>query len=657
VNSITVNVHEVPELRILDTLRIEGHNFGFAADDYRILSNESIQTGAKDVLVEGSIAYIACGYLGIAILDCSRKDSLRLLSRAPTGGNATEIALSFPYLYVADRPAGIAVFDVSDPAEPKPAGYYDCVEFATGLDVQGKLMAVCNRPHGLEICDLTDPGKPKFLGEVLVGEAQGVRIRGRFAYAGIWRDSRIAVVDLADPAKPRHAADIPLDGYGWGCALCSDLLAVATGHHSANRGHGHGHGVELFRLGADGIPLPIFRINTSPFFRRTNDWWRVRFAGDLLLHADGLNGAFVYDCKDPENVRVLGRVESFDYAGGVAAVGDRLVVADMRNGVHLAEMAPRVARTSKAPAAAVQPAPPKSMDFSPNLVHASEGSIRRLALSGDVLIAASGAAGLEILDPAAQKLRRLASLVLPGPAVDLAVEGSTVWVALRGSGLAAVDIADPLHPRLIAQCSASPVHLMEIAGDWIVGVRGEGGVALFHKRGLRPVHTGACIPFFPTQLAAWRGGIIALAGFEAAHFAIGPDGAVHRSPIAVNDGNQDRILSGAQGVAVNEKRMVVWAPGRLSLLEGRDLNGALSELSVAYSDALRRGLIAWDGSWGVAGDPFSGTAMVFRTKENSIEIAGIQKLPGHPGRSLLLGDRALIPCGHAGIFALDAPNI
>ena len=236
-----------------------------------------------------------------------------------------------PSNYPARCPAtGVRIIDIHDPSAPRIVAEYDSVELATGLDVSGDLMAVCNRTLGLELVDIRDALHPRHLGALRLGEAQGVRIVGERAYVGVWHNRKLAVVDIADPCRPRVMGEAALGGFGWGLAVNGSLAYCATGHDAPGEsGQNRGHGFDVVDVSDPAAPRSVARINTPPFYRLGNDWWWMAASGAHAFLADGENGVFAFDVRDPLHPVAVAHAATADYAGVVALQEGRLLVADM----------------------------------------------------------------------------------------------------------------------------------------------------------------------------------------------------------------------------------------------------------------------------------------------------------------------------------------
>ena len=148
--------------------------------------------------------------------------------------SARQLAVAGNIAVVTARESGVYVVDVSAPAAPRLLAQYDPVEFATGVHIARPDLAILScRHYGLEFVDLTQPASPRFLSHILVGEAQSVACVGTIAYAGVWFEKELVLVDFDDPAQPSIIARSALDGFGDGVAVKDGLAYVATGHHSA----------------------------------------------------------------------------------------------------------------------------------------------------------------------------------------------------------------------------------------------------------------------------------------------------------------------------------------------------------------------------------------------------------------------------------------
>jgi hypothetical protein len=609
----------------------------------------------KGVTVRGDFAYAVSGYGGFFVVDVSDPGELKLVGQCDTPGNATEVALRGNYAYVADRPAGVQIIDISDPADPQIAGLYDSVELATGLDISGNLMAICNRTCGVEFVDLADPVRPNHLSALRVGEAQGVRIRDNLAYVGLWHNRKLAIVDTSDPTRPMLRGEASLGGYGWGLGVRDDLVYAATGHHAPGAGgENRGHGLDVVDVSDPSNPHSIARLNTPPHYRLGNDWWWTAASGNCLFHADGENGVFVYDLGDPTSPAPIARAETADYAGAVALLPDRILVADMKGGLRLFEAKGLSTPVDRPAAPATEmPAGRPLPATSPGVaLHQTNGQARAVAIAADHALVAAGMGGLEVwaLSPPG----RVATLDLPGVAFDVQVQGNAAYVALGSGGVAVLDTSNPTRPGIIGRWDSRAADHVGRVGDYLAAMRGEGGIDFLDlgKPSSPSAVSRASIPHFPSQLSALDDRrLLGVSPWEIALF----DLADARQPGKTVLSKADR--DGAAGLMVNGTRALVCRASALELWDLADLDN-IRVLTFVGLREWTGGVVYWDGTRAVISNRPSG-AVTFAEVVNGHELRVLKQtaFPGYPARALIHNDLVVIPCGYTGLATIKWEDI
>jgi hypothetical protein len=132
------------------------------------------------------------------------------------------------------------------------------------------------------------------------------------------------------------------------------------------------------------------------------------------------------DFRDPARPRSLASVGTRGRVRRLALQGNRLATAEKDGGVRIFDV--------------TSPSTPRELR---TLVLED---VQAVAWAGDRLLVAMGSGGLGVLDPAPDAGSRLV-LRLPGPAFELAVEGT---LAAASDGLAGVrlyDVSDPAQPQ------------------------------------------------------------------------------------------------------------------------------------------------------------------------------------------------------------------
>jgi len=169
---------------------------------------------------------------------------------------------------------------------------------------------------------------------------------------------------------------------------------------------------------------------------------------------------WVYDIADPTNVRAVGGWAAAPSIEGAVLEGDRVYVAMHSDGIAVVQ-------------------DNGSGTFVPVGTFFDADSDAWLPVKvGDTLLVAEGATGLRTYDVAGDVPVLLATLALNGSSRDIALRGTTAYVA-TSQGVAAVDIQDPNAPRLLGEIEVDGTAL-EVAvglGDTVItaewdGVRG-----------------------------------------------------------------------------------------------------------------------------------------------------------------------------------------
>lgn len=249
------------------------------------------------VLREGDALYV--GHFGptgagTSILDASDPTDLRLVRQwsSPSGSHTHKVQVADGLLLVNHEQfrggepfsAGMAVYDLADPFEPQQIGWFD----STGRGVHrivwtgGRYAYVSATPEGWNdriwlVVDLSDPTHPVeagrwwWPGQWVAGNeeptwpegrryaAHHALVDGDLAYAG-WGDAGLVVLDISDPAEPRHLADLQWSP-GGDTHTCLPLpgrdLLVVTDETTSNGCDGEEHLVRLVDVSDPAAPRVV----------------------------------------------------------------------------------------------------------------------------------------------------------------------------------------------------------------------------------------------------------------------------------------------------------------------------------------------------------------------------------------------------------------
>jgi hypothetical protein len=133
---------------------------------YRIVSRLQLPGYAEDVEVKDTLAFIAQGEGGLAIVNMAHLDSLKLLSVCQEGvrGTSHKLALNNTTVYIAANTFGVNVVDVSNPLAPVATASNLAMKPAQALWVFGNYLLAAIGETGVKIAEISTPTQPDIRG-------------------------------------------------------------------------------------------------------------------------------------------------------------------------------------------------------------------------------------------------------------------------------------------------------------------------------------------------------------------------------------------------------------------------------------------------------------------------------------------------------------
>jgi hypothetical protein len=263
--------------------------------------------------------------------------------------------------------------------------------------------------------------------------------RGR-VFAG--RTDGLAILDLADPLRPKSVARLSVRTAVLGLAVSGDRVALAAG-----------------RLGCVLVEAKDpEKLAVAGTWNETGSVVHVALSGSVVFLAEGSDGLRVVDFADPQRPRGLATVSTRGRVRRLARSGDLLATAEVDGGVRVFDVA--------------HPGSPRELR-----AIATEDALD-VAWAGDHLLVALGSAGLGVLAPGAT---RLAVQPASGPALAVTVDGLRAAVSGGLEGLRLFDLTDVLHPRPLGRLrlpQGLPAGVAAFAGDRLYVAADTGAVAV-----------------------------------------------------------------------------------------------------------------------------------------------------------------------------------
>lgn len=439
------------------------------------------------VCLDGERLYVGGGP-NFYVFDVQKPLEPKLLGQVAGLGGVRQIAVHNGMAYVSAREAGLWIVDATDPAHPRVRSRFDCCELATGVDVAGDVVFLGQRQNGVEFIDVSDPDHPQHIAMRKTDESQSVKYKDGYLYSGDWGSGKLTVFDVRDLRDIRRVAYEDLYGYGDGVWLKGTRLYAATGHHAKNRdvsklpafdsdelrfrnavkpGAGCGHGLDIFDVSDPTKPRRLGRVDYPLFYERGLDMWTARTSAnsDIVFCAATHNGLFAVDCADPAQPKVVDRwlspvakkPEWPSCCIASVAVGDGCVyVGGMGCGLVVLP-AKGAARETFA-----QVAPPANVSYREDYPTDEKafwvwkpsvpGQARAVAVTGDVVYAACGDAGLHVLEiQSAGGFKKIGELAGPSRVFDVQVAGTRLYTAEGEDGYGVYELEGPTKFREIGR--------------------------------------------------------------------------------------------------------------------------------------------------------------------------------------------------------------
>jgi hypothetical protein len=125
--------------------------------------------------------FIACGELGLTILDISKVTEPEIIGTCDTKGYATKLFVRDTLVYIADGREGLKIANISDISAPYIIGSFDTEDDAKDIFVKGDTVFIADENNGLVVVDVSDPILPQYLGGVLTENAESVWVEDDYA--------------------------------------------------------------------------------------------------------------------------------------------------------------------------------------------------------------------------------------------------------------------------------------------------------------------------------------------------------------------------------------------------------------------------------------------------------------------------------------------
>lgn len=482
---------------------------------------------ARDVAVQGSLAYVACGTAGVIVVDLSDPTSPMVVATLDTPGNAVAIDVDGAMGCLIDTAAGLIVLDLTDPLAPLPAGDAACPVDAVAVVIRDTLAWVGAPEPDLTAYNLANPSIPALVGSLsLPDRTEDMALCGDRASLG--SSLSVNIVDIGDPSAPAAIGafamipgprNVSSDGTrtyvgGWPAGLfvlnaaepagapVLGNVAIPTARSIA--AHGNlvcvGHDAPALRMVDLANPSqPSLRGEVALPGRAVD----IATDGALACVAVETSALVVVDVSDPDAPAVMGSLPLPDAAAVVTMTGSGAVVIDETRRFHVVSLADPSLPVSLG--SIELPFAERHLDVAvegnlafvgtshwrvdvidiggatgPTLLGSiyTEGDVFGVVPDGDVLYVTSSNHGLQVFDISdpqdADQIAFVRTPSYPGPMVK---HGRHLHVAVGTSGVFVFDVIDPSAPTWAGSVEITTLDLA-LAGDVVCALTYEQGLWL-----------------------------------------------------------------------------------------------------------------------------------------------------------------------------------
>jgi hypothetical protein len=287
---------------------------------YRIIRTVATTGYAKDVYLEGGLAYVAASEAGLRVIDISSPAAAHEIAGIDLALVARSVFVSQGNAFVARGAGGIDWIDVTDP---------DSLARLTTLfgtyssDIDGwqpadslLYLAVAERDGGLYLWDVSTRGFPDLMLQYrdLPGYVRGVCVVGERFYVadGQWG---LAVLEMSTPWQLEFLGLCDTPGNARSVDVEGEYAYVADGRSGLQI-------IDISNPGAmDTVSTIVGSLNTSDYA------WSVVVESDTAYVADGYGGLKIIDVGEPAHPRLIDVIDT-PHAEGVAVGDGDIYVAD-----------------------------------------------------------------------------------------------------------------------------------------------------------------------------------------------------------------------------------------------------------------------------------------------------------------------------------------
>jgi len=413
-----------------------------------------LQSMTQEVYIYGQYAYVTCSSLedqgkeenSLNIVDISDPAKPKQTGKYSIAGYVNGFQVLGKYVYIANYFGGFHIVDISDPTNPKET-FSSKSNPITSVFVDGRYAYFCDELGHIRIVDISNPNKPQEIGDFVTPSiSNDVYINGRYAYVAA---HVLRVIDISDPSKPKNEKDYDTTGsiqtvqaignYAYladgdlrimdisdpsnvqEIGVCitpeSSSGVFVVGNYAYVAGASKEYsGIRIIDISNPSTPKEI------SFCKTPGRVFRVFVSNSYAYVANQKNGLRIINVSDPKKPYEVSVCDTSGTAWDIYVVDNYVYVANGEKGVCVVD----VSDPSK-------PSIVGRFDYTSKDGMERANSIRIHNKRAFVANDAGGVVVLDVSEPA--NLKQIGSIITPGQAFGLYVDGDIIYVADSWAGL------------------------------------------------------------------------------------------------------------------------------------------------------------------------------------------------------------------------------
>jgi hypothetical protein len=211
---------------------------------------------ADNTAVEGDLVVIGTVDEGLIFTEIDEEFTPRLIGQwTEFLTSVRDIVLAGSMAFVAIYNDGLLILDIDDPTTPEELSRLDTDGLVWRLAVSGTMVYISQRgsPDNLLIVDASDPRVPVLVGNLSLGiVVETLAVQGDYVFLACYGESLLRIIDVSDPAHPVEVGNYTTQGTPRELVVANNLVYISDGSSSPGD-----FGLRIFDVSDPTNPLQI----------------------------------------------------------------------------------------------------------------------------------------------------------------------------------------------------------------------------------------------------------------------------------------------------------------------------------------------------------------------------------------------------------------